>query len=115
MSEDEKKLQRALRIVELHDAQSDLACLRDRALGEAEALEGIAKRLKVNADLEPSSDDFVFEVEAKRRLSPQEIGRYQKIEALVSLVEEMKLARQKVFNLRHRSALLEQATTLYRD
>lgn len=70
MTDQEKKLHRAKLQVEIEDAESDLAFLRDQAIGASEVFERIARTIRHNAELEPSTADFTGDGDIQNRLTP---------------------------------------------
>jgi hypothetical protein len=101
VTDQEKKLQRAELLIEIEDAESDLNALREKAIRRQQALQKIASKLEMNAALLPSDDDFsvVAEVGRKLRLEDQEVLNFVEI---TKLIEELKQARQNVYNLHGR-------------
>lgn len=112
MTEHEKKQQRAALIVDIEDAQSDLAHLQEKALRVASHLGKIAAKVQKNATLVPSSNDFTAEYELENRLDPSDMAVLSFSE-VVKLIEELKLARQAMFNLNHRKSLLAPNSNIF--
>jgi hypothetical protein len=111
MPEFEKKLHRGTMLAEIEDADSELACLRDQAIGMAERLEEIAGSLRRNARLEPSPSDFMAEGDIDNRLTPDQIAKFETPQSVSHVIEELKNARQELVNLRKRSAMVIGPTT----
>ena len=99
----EKRFDRAQLQVELQDAQSDLAHLRDQALSMAGHIENVAIKLQHNAGLVPSVDDFDVEAELIGRL---DLTQTLDITAARNLIAEMRAARKKVYDLESRKRKL---------
>jgi hypothetical protein len=107
MTDHEKRAQRVQLRMELDDAESDLAHLKESAIRNADSLEAIARRIRRNAALEPSRDDFDVEAELKQRLSIEEFGFLKSSgDSIAALITELRQTRQKVFHLRERDAAL---------
>ncbi len=107
MTDQEKRTQRVQLRIELEDAESDLAHIRERAMHSADSLEAIARRTRRNAALEPSRDDFNVEAELNQRLSVEEFGLLKSSgDSITALIAELRQTRQKVFHLRERDAAL---------
>jgi hypothetical protein len=102
MTEQERKLHRAKLLVEIEDAERDFVFSQDQAIAVAEALEGIAEKLRRNAELQPSPTDFTAEGDVVNRLSPDQIAEFPRQQSVSALIEELKKSRQSVFNLRKR-------------
>lgn len=106
MTDYEKKLHRAKLQVEIEDAESDLAFLQDEAIGVSEALEDIVRTIRHNAELEPSPADFTADGDVQNRLTPEQIASFASAGSIASMIENLKKARQAVFNLRERKRKL---------
>ena len=102
MTDDAKKLQRAQLQVELDDAESDFACLRESSFRLVQEVGDAQVRLKMNINLEPSAEDFILEAEIARRLSQKQQSALESSAKAIAAIEELKVARQKIFNLRLR-------------
>jgi hypothetical protein len=107
MTTDEKRLHRAKLLIEIEDSGSDLAYSRDNAIALAGRLEEIASVLRRNAELDPSAADFTSDADVANRLNPTQLATMRNWEAVTGAIQEMKIARQTVFNLRKRSLSLE--------
>ena len=70
MNTQDAKQQRANLLVETEDVQVELTGLQNKAMNWANGLEEIAKKLRINANLKPSSDDFSADFEIVNRLTP---------------------------------------------
>jgi Zn-dependent oligopeptidase len=105
MSDQEKRQQRVQLRIEVEDARQNLADLQERALRIADELEAVADKTRSNANLEPSKADFTSEADVANRIDPccQSSLNYGN---LLRLIEGLKQARQKVFNLRLRESRL---------
>jgi hypothetical protein len=112
VTEQEKKFQRAQLLVDLEDAQSDLAHLRERALRLIEGMEAAASKLRRVAMLEPSGMDFEVQGDIANRLGPehQSLPGYAE---MLKLIDELKVARQKVYNLQFRKAQIQGVPTTF--
>ena len=100
MTAGERRQQRAQILVELEEAETELSALQTKAARVADGLSAIASKLKRNAILEPEPEDFQPDFELKNRLSPESQSHFITYAAGIGLIEELKVARQKVFNLR---------------
>jgi hypothetical protein len=111
MTEQEKKMERANLFLELEDATSDLVHLRERAFRFAKCLRDAAAKIESSAREEPSGNDFTAEGDLMRRLDPrsQEALNY---DAAVKLIEELKTARQNLYNLNLRKSSLASAGSI---
>jgi ubiquinone biosynthesis protein UbiJ len=103
MTDQEKKIQRAQLQVELDDARDDLAHLREKAIRLANKIEQVCQLLRRNASREPSAADFTAEADMANRLQPEHQSALDHSE-IVKLIDELKVTRQKVFNLSERKA-----------
>jgi len=104
MTEQEKKQQRGELLAELEDAQLELAHLQERGNRIADKMEAVLKKLRKNTTLAPSRDDFNMRGDELNRL---DIGEVCPDSAQIGkLIDEMKAARQKVFNLAERKQQL---------
>jgi hypothetical protein len=115
MTEQEKKQHRGQLLVEIEDAGNDLAMSQDQAFSIVQSLRDIADKLERNAALEPSPADFTAEASVKNRLTLDEREKFPKVESVDKLIEELKEARQKVFNLRQRRMKLSSVPNFARD
>src|SRR5438105_765409 len=98
MTTEERKLQRAQVQVELEDAQSYLNDLQIKATRWADALDEVSSKIRHNASLEPSKNDFDFNHDLQNRVN-QAVQANLNYGEIVKLIEELKVARQKVVNL----------------
>ncbi len=112
MTDHEKKQQRAQLLIDLEDAESDLAHLREKARRIIDAMEAAATKLRFNTGLGPSGDDFTMEGDMRNRLGPecQSLPGYAD---LLKLIDELKVARQKVYNLNLRKAQIGGVPTTF--
>jgi hypothetical protein len=106
MTEQDKKLRRAQLQVDIEDAESDLAFLRDEAAETIHRLEQVAETVRRNADLEPSPTDFTAEGDIVNRLTPTQVADFETSQSVSSLIERLKKARQVLFTLRERKRKL---------
>jgi hypothetical protein len=102
MTDQEKKLHRAKLLIEIEDAERDLAFSQDQAIALAERLEKIADKLRGNAELQPNPLDFSPEGDVANRLTPDQISEFPVLQMVAAVVEELKRSRQTVLNLRKR-------------
>jgi hypothetical protein len=103
MTEQEMKLQRAQWQVDLEDAQRELAHLRKKAFRMSDELNERFKQLHDGLSREPSVKDFSMHVEMTDRLNPTlELD----VPAIIKMLDELKIARQKVYNLQERKTQL---------
>jgi hypothetical protein len=115
MTEQEKKLHRGQLLVEIEDTEGELAILRDKAFTDVQSLREIANKFERNAELEPSAADFTAEASVENRLTPDERDKFVTVESVAKQIEELKEARQKVFNLRQRRLKLGSVPSFARD
>jgi hypothetical protein len=109
VTDQEKKLQRAQLQVELDDSLSDLAHLQEKAVRLAEQVQQVARKLAENARLQPAKSDFTMEADLVNRLSPEHQACLD-FTQIIRLIEDLKVARQKVFNLQERKTHLANAS-----
>lgn len=107
MTDQEKRLQRAQLQVEVEEAELELAHLREKAIRLVGSLRTIADKIEMNANLRPSADDFLMEVELERRLAPEN-QQTMDYAAAVSVIFQLRKARQDLLNLRERKSNLVQ-------
>lgn len=106
MTADEKRMQRAQLIIELEDAESDLAFSRDKARAMVHTLQTVIDTLQNNIELEPSSRDFTADGELENRLTLAQHANFVTVAATGSVISEMRKCRQNLFNLRERKRKL---------
>jgi hypothetical protein len=99
MTADEKRKQRVEIQIDLEDAEEHLANLQVKANRHADILNTIATKLRTNASLRPSSRDFTVEGDMENRLTPGQQDSMPDRLAIQKVIEELKMARQKVHNL----------------
>jgi hypothetical protein len=102
---DERRQQRAEILIDLEDTQENFRALQVKASRMADFLDGIAGKLRHNASLRPSGRDFSLDTDLANRLGPNE----QSIPDFVTiqrLIEELRTARQKIFNLEQQRSQL---------
>jgi hypothetical protein len=105
MTDQEKKQQRVSLGIEIEDTKEEFIHLREKALHLADRLDEVTKKVRTNANYRPSADDFTPDFELANRLRPEhqsvlsfdEIGR---------LIEELRAARKKLYNLAERKSQL---------
>lgn len=113
MTDLEKRTQRVQAQLDLEDAEANLVHLQVRAKRYADSMNGIMRKLKDNATLEPSSDDFNVESEVKMRLLPEEFGSLKSSgDSITAMIAELRQERQKVFRLREQYAALSRAARI---
>jgi hypothetical protein len=105
MTDQEKRQQRIEIELELEDAQKELASLRVKALRMAENIDHVAAKIRANANLTPSRDDFNSESDLANRLEPTH-QLAMSFENAAKLIDELKTARQKVFRSKELKASL---------
>ncbi len=112
MTDQEKKLRRAQLLVDLEDAQNELAHLREKAERAIQQMKVAANKLRHNITLEPSTADFTVEGDIANRLGPesQSLPGYAE---LLKLIDELKVARQNVYNLQLRKAQIQGVPTTF--
>jgi len=103
MTEQGNKLHRAQLQVELENAQGELAHLRKKAFRMSDELNERFKKLHDSLSREPSVKDFSMHVDMTDRLNPT---LQVDIPAIIKMVDELKVARQKVYNLQERKTQL---------
>jgi len=111
MTDQEKRQQRVNLMIDLEEAQEELAHLRERALRVADGLESAARKMRENADCQPSNADFSPEQELSSKLSQ----RHQEAmdhEQATSLIENLRMARQRVVQLNQRRSQLAGSSVL---
>lgn len=106
MTVDEKRLHRAQLIVEIEDAESDLAFSCDKARDMVHAMQTVIDTLQHSIELEPSSRDFTADGELETRLSLAQHANFVTVAAVGNVINEMKKCRQALFNLRERKRKL---------
>jgi hypothetical protein len=106
MTVDEKRMRRAQLIIDLEDAESDLAFSRDKARDMCHTMQTVIDTLQHSIELEPSSRDFTADGELETRLSLAQHANFVTVAAAGGVISEMKKCRQSVFNLRERKRKL---------
>jgi YD repeat-containing protein len=105
MTDQEKRQQRVNLGIEIEDAQGEFVHLREKALSLADRLGEITKKVRDNAAYKPSKADFDPEFEMGNKLEP----RHQTVldyDAFNRLIEELRAARKKLYNLYERKSQL---------
>jgi hypothetical protein len=100
MTDQDRKLHRGNLLVSIEDAEEELKLLCGEAFVTAKGLAEIAERITDNARLEPSPSDFIPEGDIRNRLTPTQFSDFPKVDSVTKLIEDMKKARQAVFDLR---------------
>lgn len=88
---------------EIQDAESTLAYKREKALQFAQRLREVIETVEMNCNLQPSREDFEMETNLERRLSPEYQGALN-YTAAITLISELKFARQALFNVHLRKS-----------
>ena len=110
MTEHEQRAQRIAVRLDLEDAESALAHLQVRMQRYADSIESIARKLRLNADLEPNADDFNVEQELKTRISPDEFSLLKSSgDTATAYISELRQQRQKVLRIREQDAILSRS------
>jgi hypothetical protein len=112
MTDQDKKLQRAQLLVDIEDAEDDLAHLREKTERAIELMQAAVTKLRRGINLAPSSADFTVEGDIANRLSPESQSLPGYVD-LLKLIEELKIARQKVYNLNLRKAQIQGVPTTF--
>jgi hypothetical protein len=105
MTDQEKKQQRVSLGIEIEDAKEEFIHLREKALHLADSLDEITKKIRVNANHRPSAEDFTPDFGLANRLRPDHQVALS-FEDIGKLIEELKDARKKLFNLAERKSQL---------
>jgi hypothetical protein len=105
VTDQEKKQQRVSLGIELEDAQVELAYLREKAFQIADRLDEITNRIRVNATRKPSRADFDSDIEMENRLGPEHQSVLS-FEETGKLIEDLRAARKKLYNLSERKSQL---------
>lgn len=88
---------------EIRDAESTLAHRREKALHFAQKLREVIETVEANCNLQSSSEDFEMEANLERRLSPEYQGTLN-YTAAITVISDLKIARQTLFNVHLRKA-----------
>lgn len=105
MTTDERRLQRAHILIDLEDAEEELGALRTKAHRIVEGLKRICSKIEQNVELEPGDLDFSPGYELKNRLAPEAQSDFVTYDEAVKLIEELKVARQKVVTLNRQKGM----------
>lgn len=105
MTDQEKKQQRVNLGIEIEDAQGEFIHQREKALSLADRLDEIAGKVRANANHRPSRADFSPDFELENRLNPEH-QTVLNFEEIGKLIEELRAARKRLFNLAERKAQL---------
>jgi hypothetical protein len=111
MTEQEKRQERAALQIEIENANEDLAYLRAKALRLADGFAEVSRKFRTNGSLNPSGADFDPASEIENRIRP-ELETLFDFTATVALIDQLRTARKKVFNLSERKAQLSTASPL---
>ena len=103
MTDQEKRQSRGELLVNLEEAQKNLAHLQEKAEQFSDAMEGAATKLRRNANRKPSAEECAAGVDSEDRLGPECQSLPSYAEAL-RLIDELNVARRKVWNLESRKA-----------
>ncbi len=93
--------------IDLEDAQGELSALQVKASRMADAIDSVSQKIRHNANLKPSPNDFELEFELRNRVSPQSQADLS-YDGVIRIIEELKAARQKVVNLERQRNQLAQ-------
>jgi hypothetical protein len=103
MTDRERKLHIAGVRIDVEEAEDQLAVLQDQA-------SSLAEKIAYNATIEPSASDFTADGDAERRLTPDQATRFGAANAIATLIEDLKKARQAVRHNRERKRKLERTS-----
>jgi hypothetical protein len=110
MTDQEKREQKIKLLVDLEEAQDDLAHLRENALRVADDLESAVRKIRENAVRQPSKADFSADQELAGRLTQQHRTAMD-FDHATNLIEKLRAARQRVFQLDERRMQLSASST----
>ncbi len=85
----------------MEDAESNLYFLHEKALQAAQDSQDVVDTIQRNCDLKPSADSFDADANLENRLSPRSQAALNYAH-LLKLLEDLKRARQQLFNMRQR-------------
>ena len=105
MTDQEKKQQRVNLGIEIEDAKEEFIHLREKALHLADNLDEITRKVRTNANHRPSAADFTPDFELANRLEPEHQATLS-FEEIRKLLEELRAARKRLFNLAERKSQL---------
>lgn len=107
MTEQAMMEQRVRVEIELKDAEKKLSALQVKATRMADDIDAVSSKIRHNADLEPSADDLDADVQVlENRLSGQNRAALN-VDQVAGVIEELRLARQKVIKLTRQREKLE--------
>jgi hypothetical protein len=93
--------------IELRDAESKLSALQVKAAQMADALDMVSSKIRYNAELESSPDDFQMEPQIlNNRLSDKNRADLS-VSEIVNVIEDLRLARQTLANLKRKKNKLD--------
>jgi hypothetical protein len=98
VSQDEQMEIRVKLAIELRDAQSDLTLLQEKALQLADRLDLVSRKIRRNAAFQPSKNDFSSEFDMSNMLEEHDRAALNSND-VGKLTDDLKIARQRVFNL----------------
>ena len=101
MTDQEKREQRVNLLIDLEEAQEELAHIRERALRVADDLESAAQKMRENADCQPSKAAFSPEQELASKLT-QRHQEAMYFDQAANLIEKLRTSRRRVFQLSER-------------
>jgi hypothetical protein len=88
---------------EIQNAESTLAYKREKAFQFTQKLREVIETVEANCNVQPSSEDFEMEANLERRISPEYQGALN-YTAAITVISDLKIARQALFNVRQRKA-----------
>lgn len=106
VSQDEQMEIRVKLAIELRDAQSDLTLLQEKALQLADRLDLVSRKIRRNAAFPPSKNDFSPEFDMSNMLEEHDRAALNSND-VGKLTDDLKMARQRVFNLIFRKEQLD--------
>jgi hypothetical protein len=86
---------------EIQNAEGALAYKREKALQFAQRLREVIETIEINCNLQASAEDFEMEANLERRISPEYQGALN-YTAAITVLSELKIARQALVNVRLR-------------
>jgi hypothetical protein len=105
MTNQEKKQQRVNLGIEFEDAKDEFLHLREKALSLADHLDEVTTMVRINANHKPTAADFTADSELANRLGPEH-QTVLSFEEIGRLIEGLRGARKKLFNLAERKSQL---------
>jgi len=101
VTDQEKRLHRAQLLIDIEDAEKELAYSRDKAATVAREHENISDAIRRNIEIDPSQADFTVDGEVANRLTPTQIT-FEGGQTAAALIAEMRRARRNLFDLYER-------------